>query len=98
MAKQQNSVKQHITPCLWFDDKAEEAAKFYTSLFKDSKMGKILRYDKASSKAAGKPEGSVLTVEFKILGQDFIALNGGPIFKFTAAISFSVNCETQQEI
>src|SRR6266487_4975100 len=89
---------QKITPCLWFDDQAEEAAKFYTSIFKNSKIGKIARYDKAGEKAAGRPAGSVMTIEFQLEGQEFVALNGGPHFKFTEAISFVVNCATQEEV
>jgi len=89
---------QKITPFLWFDNKAEEAVKFYTSIFKNSKIGKIARYDKAGEKAAGRPAGSVMTVEFQLEGQKFVALNGGPIFKFTEAVSFVVNCETQAEV
>src|SRR4026207_460594 len=89
---------QKITPFLWFNDNAEEAVKFYTSIFKKSRIGKIARYDKAGEKAAGRPAGSVMTVEFELDGQDFIALNGGPHFKFTEAISFSVNCKTQEEV
>src|SRR5438874_10790815 len=89
---------QKITPFLWFNDDAEEAAKFYTSVFKNSKIGRILRYDEASAKAAGRPAGSVLTVEFEIEGQKFTALNGGPAFKLNESISFVVNCETQKEI
>jgi len=83
---------------LWFNDDAEEAAKFYTSVFKNSKVGKILRYDEASAKAAGRPAGSVLTVEFEIEGQKFTALNGGPQFKFNESVSFVVNCKTQEEV
>jgi predicted 3-demethylubiquinone-9 3-methyltransferase (glyoxalase superfamily) len=89
---------QKITPFLWFDDNAEEAVKFYTSIFKNSKIGKIARYDEAGEKAAGRPAGSVMTVEFQLEGQDFIALNGGPHFKFTEAISFVVSCKTQAEV
>ena len=89
---------QKITPFLWFDHQAEEAAKFYTSIFKNSKIGKILRYDEASAKAAGGPVGSVLTIEFEIEGQKFTALNGGPQFKFNESVSFVVNCETQEEV
>jgi predicted 3-demethylubiquinone-9 3-methyltransferase (glyoxalase superfamily) len=89
---------QKITPFLWFDNQAEEAAKFYTSVFKNSKIGKILRYDEASAKAAGRPAGSVLTVEFEIGGQKFTALNGGPQFKFNESVSFVVNCDTQKEV
>ena len=89
---------QKITPFLWFDHQAEEAAKFYTSVFKNSKVGRILRYDEAAAKAAGRPVGSVLTIEFEIEGQKFTALNGGPEFKFNESISFVVNCETQEEV
>jgi predicted 3-demethylubiquinone-9 3-methyltransferase (glyoxalase superfamily) len=89
---------QKITPFLWFDDQAEEAAKFYTSIFKNSKAGKIARYGEAGEKVSGRPKGSVMTVEFELDGQEFVALNGGPHFKFTEAISFVVNCETQEEV
>ncbi len=89
---------QKITPFLWFNDQAEEAVKFYTSIFKNSRIGKIARYDKAGEKAAGRPAGSVMTVEFQLEGQEFLALNGGPHFKFTEAISFVVNCKTQAEV
>ena len=89
---------QKIIPFLWFDTQAEEAAKFYTSVFENSKVGKILRYDEAAAKAAGGPVGSVLTIEFEIGGQKFTALNGGPEFKFNEAISFVVNCDTQKEV
>ena len=89
---------QKITPFLWFDHQAEEAAKFYTSVFKNSKVGRILRYDEATAKAAGGPVGSVLTIEFEIEGQKFTALNGGPQFKFNESVSFVVYCETQDEV
>jgi predicted 3-demethylubiquinone-9 3-methyltransferase (glyoxalase superfamily) len=89
---------QKISPFLWFDSQAEEAAAFYTSVFKNSKVGHISRYDAASAKASGQPEGSVLTVSFQLEGQDFTALNGGPLFKFSEALSFSVECEDQTEI
>ena len=89
---------QKITPFLWFNDNAEEAVKFYTSIFKKSKIGKIARYDEAGEKAAGRPAGSVMTIEFEIEGQDFIALNGGPHFKFNEAVSFVVSCKTQAEV
>ena len=85
-------------PCLWFDDKGEEAARFYASIFKNSKIGTIARYGDAASKAAGRPKGSVMTVAFTLNGQEFLALNGGPHFKFSEAISFMVNCENQKEI
>ena len=89
---------QKITSCLWFDTKAEEAAAFYVSIFKQSKIMRVTRYDQASAEVSGRPEGSVLTVEFEIEGQPFTALNGGPLFKFTEAVSFVVNCETQAEV
>lgn len=89
---------QTITPCLWFDDKAEEAAKFYVSIFKNSKLGPMTRYGEAGANVSGRPKGSVMTVTFEIEGQEFVALNGGPLFKFTEAVSFMVKCETQQEI
>ena len=87
-----------ITPCLWFDTQAEEAAKFYASVFKNSKIGKISRYGKEGFGVHGKKAGTVMTVEFEIEGQKFLALNGGPHFKFNEAVSFQVHCETQQEI
>lgn len=89
---------QKITPFLWFDTQAEEAANFYVATFKNSKLGNVARYDEASAKVSGRPPGSVMTIEFEIEGQTFTALNGGPIFKFTPAISFVVNCETQEEV
>jgi predicted 3-demethylubiquinone-9 3-methyltransferase (glyoxalase superfamily) len=89
---------QRISPCLWFDNQAEEAAKFYVSIFKNSRVGQIARYGEAGAEVSGRPKGSVMTVIFELDGQEFMALNGGPIFKFTEAISFMVNCETQEEI
>ena len=89
---------QKITPCLWFDTQAEEAAKFYASVFKNSKVGKITRYGKEGFEVHGKKAGTVMTVEFEIEGQKFLALNGGPHFKFNEAVSFQVPCETQEEI
>ena len=89
---------QKISPCLWFDDQGEEAAKFYTSIFKDSKIGDVTRYGKEGYEIHGREEGTVMTVEFEIEGQKFLALNGGPIFKFNEAISFQVYCETQEEV
>lgn len=83
-----------ITPFLWFDDKAEEAANFYISVFKNSKIGSIARY----SDAGPGPKGSVMTVSFELEGQPFIALNGGPLYTFSPAISFFVDCKTQQEV
>jgi len=85
---------QTITPFLWFDGKAEEAMKFYVSVFKNSKIGSVTRYGEAGPG----PKGSVMTATFKLGGQEFVALNGGPQFKFTEAISFVVNCETQKEV
>ncbi|MBA2421737.1 MAG: VOC family protein [Chitinophagales bacterium] len=92
------TIKQKITPFLWFDTQAEEAVNFYTSIFKNSKMGAVTRYDDAGAKAAGRPKGSVMTASFQLEEQEFVALNGGPQFKFTEAISFVVNCESQQEV
>src|SRR5438552_8439802 len=91
---------QKITPFLWFDDQAEEAVKFYTSVFKNSKVGRILRYSEEVAKISqsGVAAGSVLTIEFEIEGQKFVALNGGPQFKFNESVSFVVNCETQEEV
>jgi len=91
-------TRQKITPFLWFDSQAEEAAKFYTSIFTNSRILGVARYDEAAAKAAGRPVGSVLTVAFELDGQEFTALNGGPVFTFTEAISFVVNCETQAEV
>lgn len=92
------SSSQKISPCLWFDDQAEEAARFYTDIFRNSKIVKITRYGKAGHEIHGRTPGSVMTVEFELDGQSFTALNGGPQFKFNEAISFQVNCETQQEV
>ena len=87
-----------ITPCLWFDSEGEDAAKFYTSIFPNSKVGAISRYTEAGKELHGKEPGSVLTVAFTLDGQEFTALNGGPLFKFSEAISFQVNCDTQAEV
>jgi predicted 3-demethylubiquinone-9 3-methyltransferase (glyoxalase superfamily) len=89
---------QRITPFLWFNAEAEEAANFYTSIFKNSRVGDISRYGKAASQAAGMPEGTAMTVAFELDGQPFAALNGGPHFKFNEAVSFVVNCESQSEV
>lgn len=89
---------QKITPCLWFDDQAEEAANFYASVFKNSKVKSMARYGEAGREIHGKPAGSVLTVAFELDGQEFTALNGGPVFKFNEAISFQVNCKTQEDV
>ena len=85
---------QKITPFLWFNDNAEEAVKFYTSIFKNSKIGSVARYGEAGPG----PAGSMMTASFELDGQEFVALNGGPIFKFTEATSFVVNCESQEEV
>lgn len=89
---------QKISPCLWFDDKAEEAVNFYVSIFKNSKVGNVTRYGKEGYEIHKKKEGSVMTIDFEIEGQKFLALNGGPIFKFNEAISFQIYCDTQEEI
>jgi predicted 3-demethylubiquinone-9 3-methyltransferase (glyoxalase superfamily) len=99
---------QRITPCLWFDHQAEEAAEFYVSIFsalgesaahrKKSRIVSVARYGEAGSKAAGRPAGSAMTVSFQLEGEEFLALNGGPIFIFSPAISFIVNCKTQAEV
>jgi len=89
---------QQLTPCLWFDDQAEEAAKFYVSIFKNSRLGPITRYGEAGAKTSGRPKGSVMTVTFTLNGQEFVALTGGPLFKFTEAVSFMVKCHSQTEI
>lgn len=83
---------------MWFHDQAEEAANFYVSIFKNSKIVAVTRYAAAAAKVSGRPEGSVMTVNFQLEGQEFVALNGGPLFKFTEAISFVVNCRTQKEL
>jgi predicted 3-demethylubiquinone-9 3-methyltransferase (glyoxalase superfamily) len=92
------ATMQKITSNLWFDRQAEEAAKYYTSIFKNSKMGRIARYGKEGFEIHKMPEGLVLTVEFWLEDQQFLALNGGPVFKFNEAVSFVINCETQEEI
>jgi len=89
---------QKITPFLWFDDQAEEAVNFYTALFKNSKICRIFHYNEEAAEKTGRPVGSVLTIEFEIEGQKFVALNGGPLFKFNESISFVINCETQEEV
>ena len=91
-------AKQKITPCLWFDTQAEEAAKFYTAIFENSRINKISRYTEAGRNVHGKEAGSVLTVEFELEGQTFTALNGGPHFKFSEAVSFQVMCDGQAEV
>jgi predicted 3-demethylubiquinone-9 3-methyltransferase (glyoxalase superfamily) len=87
-----------ITPCLWFDHQAEEAEKFYVSLLKNSKIRDTARYGEEGAKVSGQPKGSVMTVTFQLEGQEFMALNGGPLFTFSEAVSFIVNCETQEEV
>jgi predicted 3-demethylubiquinone-9 3-methyltransferase (glyoxalase superfamily) len=97
-----------FTPCLWFDDKAEDAANFYVSVFsavrgsasagKNSNVVNVARYGEEGARASGRPKGSVMTVLFQLHGQEFLALNGGPVFTFSPAISFIVNCETQEEV
>lgn len=89
---------QKITPCLWFDNQAEEATNFYVSIFKNSKIRNMTRYGEAGAEVSGRPKGSVMTVTFEIEGQEFVALNGGPHFTFSEAISLMVQCETQHDI
>ena len=89
---------QAITPCLWFDSQAEEAARFYTGIFKNSRIGTISRYGEAGHEVHGRTAGSVMTVEFELNGQPFTALNGGPHFKFNEAVSFQIMCQTQEEV
>jgi predicted 3-demethylubiquinone-9 3-methyltransferase (glyoxalase superfamily) len=91
-------TKQKITPCLWFDTEAEDAAKFYTSVFKDSRITQVSRYGRAGHDIHGKDAGTVMVVEFELEGQTFTALNGGPQFKFDEAVSFQVLCHSQSEI
>ena len=87
-----------ITPCLWFDDQGEDAARFYTAIFPNSKVVAVTRYSEAGQEVHGKKPGSVMTVEFELNGQPFTALNGGPLFRFNEAVSFQVLCDTQDEI
>jgi predicted 3-demethylubiquinone-9 3-methyltransferase (glyoxalase superfamily) len=89
---------QRLTTCLWFDGQAEDAAKFYTSIFKNSKITQISRYGEAGREVHGQAPGTVLTVAFELDGQTFTALNGGPLYKFSEAISFQINCQTQEEV
>jgi predicted 3-demethylubiquinone-9 3-methyltransferase (glyoxalase superfamily) len=89
---------QKIIPNLWFDNQAEEAVNFYASVFKTCKIGRISRYGGEGAEVSGRPKGSVMVVEFELNGQPFLALNGGPHFKFTEAVSFVVNCETQEDV
>jgi predicted 3-demethylubiquinone-9 3-methyltransferase (glyoxalase superfamily) len=92
------SIKNKITPCLWFDSEAEEAAKLYTSIFANSRIKQVSRYTEAGRDKHGREPGSVMVVEFELDGQTFTALNGGPLFKFSEAVSFAVMCDTQEEI
>jgi predicted 3-demethylubiquinone-9 3-methyltransferase (glyoxalase superfamily) len=92
------ATNQSITPCLWFDSQAEEAARFYIGIFKNSKLGKISRYTDAGREVHGQPGGKVMTVEFELNGQPFTALNGGPQFKFNEAVSFQIMCRDQEEV
>jgi predicted 3-demethylubiquinone-9 3-methyltransferase (glyoxalase superfamily) len=89
---------QKIYPFLWFDKQAEEAVDFYTSIFRNSKKGNVSRYGEAGAKVSGMPRGTVMAITFQLEGQEFVALNGGPAFKFNESISFVVNCETQEEV
>jgi len=89
---------QKIAPCLWFDDRAEEAARFYVGIFRNSKILEISRYSEAGQEVHGRPPGSVMVASFELNGQPFTALNGGPHFKFSEAISFQIFCETQEEV
>ncbi|HET9455509.1 MAG TPA: VOC family protein [Gemmatimonadaceae bacterium] len=91
-------IKQRLTPCLWFDNQAEEAAKFYVGIFRNSRIGAIARYPNAGQEITGGTPGSVMTVDFELDGQTFTALNGGPHFRFNEAVSFQVMCEDQEEI
>jgi predicted 3-demethylubiquinone-9 3-methyltransferase (glyoxalase superfamily) len=91
-------IGKRIAPCLWFDSEAEEAAKYYVSIFKNSKITHLARYGKAGHEIHGRPAGSVMVASFELDGQPFTAMNGGPIFKFNEAVSLQVYCDTQQEI
>ena len=92
------AAPQPITPCLWFDNQAEEAARYYIGIFKNSKITAISRYGEAGREVHGQPAGTVMTVAFELNGQPFTALNGGPVFTFNEAISFQVMCRTQEEV
>jgi predicted 3-demethylubiquinone-9 3-methyltransferase (glyoxalase superfamily) len=98
MPIQQAQGKQKITPCLWFDTEGEGAAKFYVSIFENSKIAQVTHYGEAGKEVHGHKPGSVLTVLFQLNGQEFMALNGGPNFKFTEAVSLMIPCDTQEEI
>jgi predicted 3-demethylubiquinone-9 3-methyltransferase (glyoxalase superfamily) len=92
------AIAQRIAPCLWFDNQAEEAAKYYTGIFKNSKIGKITRYGEAGRETHKRPPGSVMTVDFELDGLRFTALNGGPLFKFNEAVSLMIMCKDQKEV
>ncbi|MGB5056574.1 MAG: VOC family protein, partial [Nitrospirales bacterium] len=91
-------MMQKITPCLWFDNQAEEAVIFYVSIFKNSKIGNVTHYGEEGAKVSGRPKGSVMTVTFQLDRQEFMALNGGPHFTFTEAVSLIINCASQEEV
>ena len=91
-------ITQRLTPCLWFDDQAEEAANYYVGIFKNSRINAITRYSSAGQEFHHRPPGSVMVVSFELDGHTFTALNGGPVFRFTEAVSFQVNCKSQDEI
>jgi predicted 3-demethylubiquinone-9 3-methyltransferase (glyoxalase superfamily) len=91
-------ITSRITPCLWFDNQAEEAASFYTGIFKNSSIVHVSRYGEAGREVHGRPPGSAMVVVFELEGQQFSGLNGGPLFKFNEAVSFQVNCDTQEEV
>ena len=93
-----STISQKISPFLWFNNQAEEAAQFYTSIFKDSKIESVSRYGEAGQEIHGRPPGTAMTVSFQLEGMEFTALNGGPMFTFTEAISFVVSCESQEEV
>src|SRR5687767_4537627 len=95
----EKTITSHkLTSCLWFENQAEEAAKFYVSVFKDGKISRIAHYTEEGFEVHGMPAGSVMTVEFEIGGQSFLGLNGGPYFKFNEAVSFVINCQSQEEV
>lgn len=98
LEKEKQDHVQKITPFLWFDKQAEEAARFYSSIFKNSRISGVTRYGKEGYEIHRMEEGTVMTVDFEIEGQKFVALNGGPVFKFNESISFQVLCETQEEV
>ncbi|GJL70191.1 MAG: VOC family protein [Nitrospirales bacterium] len=91
-------MMQKISPCLWFDNQAEEAVNFYVSIFKNTKIGNITHYGEEGARVSGRPKGSVMTVTFQLDGQEFMALNGGPHFQFTEAVSLIIHCASQEEV